>query len=430
MNRTVNFLIFLFVVLSMSSMPSLSKDTADVSTSDKLSGASTSEKIDILAEEIERLKNQELFGGELGSQRGFGAAASKVYNTSKGLAIGGYGEIVNKAYIEGDKYDQSDAYRGILYVGYKFDDEWTLNTEVEFEHADESYLEFAYIDYAPKATNGKLGARAGLLLLPLGIINEKHEPTLFHGVYRPWTENKIIPTTSRENGVGIFGQLGEKLDYKLYYVTSLKYPGVTKQGAGMRDFRGKGSQTVSNEMATIGRLEYQLTPNMMIGGSWYEGKVNPSSGVTGFEVNDPHTSVQMLSVFTKGEVMDIEYVFLYAENNFSHVQRLNNTLTSAKHLKFGKKQVGYYGEVAHDLGPYIGTSWYVAPFYRYEYLNFHDEIEASAERNIDYRTKYHTTGISVKPIYNIVLKADYTRYLDGARDGDYRALNLGIGYIF
>ena len=60
MNRTVNFLIFLFVVLSMSSMPSLSKDTADVSTSDKLSGASTSEKIDILAEEIERLKNQEL----------------------------------------------------------------------------------------------------------------------------------------------------------------------------------------------------------------------------------------------------------------------------------------------------------------------------------------------------------------------------------
>ncbi|MEE2975420.1 MAG: hypothetical protein VX343_03085, partial [Thermodesulfobacteriota bacterium] len=61
---------------------------------------------------------------------------------------------------------------------------------------------------------------------------------------------------------------------------------------------------------------------------------------------------------------------------------------------------------------------------------FHDEVEASAERNIDYRTKYHTTGISVKPIYNIVLKADYTRYLDGARDGDYRALNLGIGYIF
>ena len=106
--KILKIFLLAFIVLLASNMSSFSKETA--STGDMLSGASTSEKIDILADEIEKLKNQELFGGELGSQRGFGAAASKVYNTSKGLAIGGYGEIVNKAYIEGDKYDQSDAY--------------------------------------------------------------------------------------------------------------------------------------------------------------------------------------------------------------------------------------------------------------------------------------------------------------------------------
>ena len=120
-----------------------------------------------------------------------------VYNTSKGLAIGGYGEIFNTAYLTSDKADKSDAYRGVFYIGYKFDDEWSLNTEIELEHVDESYLEFAYIDYDPKSLDGKLGFRAGLLLLPLGIINEIHEPTTYHGVFRPWVENKLIPTSKK-----------------------------------------------------------------------------------------------------------------------------------------------------------------------------------------------------------------------------------------
>ena len=419
--------IFILVIVSflVLNTPLFSKESVE------FSGASTSEKIDILAAEIEKFKNQELFSGELGSQKGFGPAASKVYNTSKGLAIGGYGEIVNKSYLAGDNYDQSDAYRAVLYVGYKFDEEWTLNTEIEIEHGDEAFLEFAYVDYSPKPTNGKLGARAGLLLLPLGIINEQHEPVLFHGVYRPWVENKIIPTTSRENGVGLFGSLVDnKIDYKLYYVTAWKYPGTSKTGAGMRDFRGKGSQTTSNEFATIGRLQYNIDSKNMIGVSIYDGKINPSSSVTNYKVNDPRTKVRMLSLFTKGELYGIEYAALYHENSFSHVQRLNNTLTTAAYNQFGKKQVGYYYEVAKDMGKYLGSSWYIAPFFRYEFLDFHDEVDSSAYKNSDYETEYHTMGLSIKPIYNIVLKVDYTRYTDGGVNGDSRLLNLGLGYVF
>jgi hypothetical protein len=423
-------LLVLFALLVVPFSNSFSKEEAGLGSS--FSGASTDEKISILAEEVERLRNQELFGGEIGTtSKGFGPAASKVYNTSKGLAIGGYGEIYNKAYLAGDQYDKSDAYRGVFYIGYKFDDEWSLNTEVELEHVNESYLEFAYVDYDPKKFDGKLGFRAGLLLLPLGIVNEMHEPTTFHGVFRPWVENKLIPTTSRENGVGVYGSLmDDKLDYKWYYVNSWQNPAANKKGAGMRDFRGKGAETVSNEYANVAKLTYHLNENTDLGFSIYDGEINPKSG-TAVTVNDSNSSVRMLTGYIKGEYRDFEYTYLYHENRFSSVSRLNSTLTSTNtHEKFGTKQKGYYYSLAKDVGGMLGTEWYVAPFYRYEYINFHDEVDSSAFENSDYETQYYTFGLTVKPIYNIALKMDVTRYTDKAENGDSRILSLGLGYIF
>ena len=94
MYHKIKIFILVFAMFLMPSISSFSKEGAE------FSNASTSQKIDILAEEIEKLKNQELFGGELeeNHEHGFGPAASKVYNTARGLAIGGYGEIENKSY--------------------------------------------------------------------------------------------------------------------------------------------------------------------------------------------------------------------------------------------------------------------------------------------------------------------------------------------
>jgi hypothetical protein len=430
MLKLSNFKVLL-LVFSIVLVPIFSSFSKELAGSSEFSSASTDEKINILAEEIERLRNQELFGGEIGSVKGFGPAASKVYNTSQGLAIGGYGEVYNKSYLTGDNYDQSDAYRGVLYIGYKFNDEWSLNTEYEFEHVDESYLEFAYIDYDPKSTDGKLGFRAGLLLLPLGITNEIHEPTTFHGVFRPWVENKLIPTTSRENGAGIYGKVMDgKVEYKWYYVTGWQNPAANKTGAGMRDFRGKGGETVSNEWANVASLKFHLNENHTVGFSVYDGEINPKSGST-ITVNDSNSSVRMLTGYIQGQYSGLEYDFLYHENRFSNVSRLNSTLTSTNlHKRFGTKQKGYYYTVAKDIGKHIGSSWYIAPFYRYESVNFHDEVDSSSFKNGDFDTQYYTVGLTAKPIYNIALKMDYTRYTDKADLGDSRILSVGLGYIF
>ena len=168
------------------------------------------EKVDILVEEIGRLESifavpEEL---ELTTFAGLGPAASKVYKKDRGLSIGGYGEVRLRTFHNKGDDDQSDifdALRAVLYVGYKFNDNWVFNSEIEFEHGGTGgggsvSTEFLTIDYLWR---DGVNARAGLLLVPMGFINEIHEPTFFFGAERPEVERVILPSTWRENGVGL-----------------------------------------------------------------------------------------------------------------------------------------------------------------------------------------------------------------------------------
>ena len=102
--------------------------------------------------------------------------------------------------------------RAVVYLGYKFDDHFLLNTEIEYENAvvasdkgGEAEVEFAYIDYMHSAA---FNARSGLVLIPSGLVNQLHEPTAFLGARRPDVEDLIIPSTWRELGAGAYGTLG------------------------------------------------------------------------------------------------------------------------------------------------------------------------------------------------------------------------------
>lgn len=152
-------------------------------------------KINILTKEVQDIQSQGL---------------------SSRVSLGGYGEIVFKD--NSDSNAQWDTLRNVLYVGYKFSDKWSFMTEIEIEHADEIYTEFAEIRYAHSEL---LNFKAGLLLSPLGLVNLEHEPTRFIGVNRPEIEKNIIPTTMRENGFGVYGTW-KNLDYKYYIMNSLE----------------------------------------------------------------------------------------------------------------------------------------------------------------------------------------------------------------
>jgi hypothetical protein len=229
-------------------------------------------KVDVLTDEVATLRTQVAVPEEteLKSAYGFGPAASKIYGVQRGLSIGGYGEALYLNFIgdeENTDLDRSDALRTVIYLGYKFTDRIVFNSEIEFEHATTSNVnngagsgsvsvEFAALDFFWR---DELNARAGLLLVPMGFINEVHEPPFFYGVQRPETETRILPTTWRENGVGIFGTLGETVEYRSYLLSGFNAQNFTD--AGIRSGRQQGNRSLSEDFGWVTRVDW--TPEVV-----------------------------------------------------------------------------------------------------------------------------------------------------------------------
>jgi len=207
-------------------------------------------QIRILAEEIEDLKMSDVVEPIEDIERGLGPSASKVYQVDRGVSVGGYGELLYENFASeqedsapSGKTDQLDLLRAVLYFGYKFNDRIVFNSEIEYEHAStgregEVSVEFAYLDFLFRDA---VNVRAGLILLPMGFVNELHEPPTFLGARRPYVETLLIPTTWRENGAGVYGEHGP-ISYRAYVTNGLAALGGTSYKEKVGATRGSTSE--------------------------------------------------------------------------------------------------------------------------------------------------------------------------------------------
>src|SRR6185295_18797550 len=119
-----------------------------------------------------------------------------------------------------------DFHRFVLLVTHSFTDRIRFVGELELEHAlveggeekGELELEQAYVDFL---FSRGFNVRAGMVLMPVGIINERHEPPVYYGVERPFVDTVIIPTTWFETGVGIHGEVGRGWRYRGFVTAPL-----------------------------------------------------------------------------------------------------------------------------------------------------------------------------------------------------------------
>jgi hypothetical protein len=162
------------------------------------------------------------------------------------LNFGGYGQIDYNQPFDKDirKNGKLDIHRLVLFAGYEFNEKTRFITELEFEHVTEVYVEQAYLSYN---ILNNLSVKGGLMLIPMGIINEYHEPPSYNGVERPNTDNVIVPTTWREIGLGFDGRINSaSLRYQVYLVNGFNgYDGTAnlKGSNGLRSGRQKGAES-------------------------------------------------------------------------------------------------------------------------------------------------------------------------------------------
>lgn len=397
------------------------KSTSNAAESDKI--AELERKLEILAGEIEKMKIGEAAQATV-SEHGLGPAASKVYHAERGLSIGGYGEVLYQNF-RSDRPDprssEIDLQRAVLYFGYKFDDKWVLNSEVEYEHGVGAEVEFAYIDYLWKP---QMSFRAGRVLLPVGLINELHEPTVYLGANRPDVETLIIPTTWREDGFGLFGQAGP-FSYRTYLLAGFNAEGFTDQG--LVEGRQEGVQSKADDIAWVGRLDYTGVPGLLAGGSVYTG--DSGQGIRSVTGRKLGVATKIYEGHLDWKWRGLEFRALGVQTKIDDVAALNETLGLTGVESIGSKLQGYYVQLGYDVlaGKSGGRS--LTPYARYEAYDTQKEVPAGFLRNPANDVNSLTLGIAFKPIDQIVLKADYQKYDNRAKTG-VDQINVLLGYIF
>jgi hypothetical protein len=395
-------------------------------------------RLGVLAEEIERLKTQLVIPEkeELRPYFGLGPAASKVYGIARGVSLAGYGELTYENFkgtkddgTPSGKRDQADFLRGVIYLGYKFSERVVFNSEIEFEHAStgkkgEASVEFAYLDFL---LHPAIHARVGMLLIPMGWVNEQHEPVTFHGVLRPDVERFIIPTTWRENGAGVFGEPLPGLEYRLYAVAGLKASGFSAD-SGIRGGRQSGSVSLAEDLALTGRLDYKGLSGLTIGASFFAGNSGQGDQVGGQTIDAP---VTLWDLHAQWRWRGIEVRALYAEGRVGEADRVNVLKGVTGKGSIGSRLKGGYLEVAYDLLPLLrpGTTHYLAPFVRYERLNTQAAVPAGYLADPANNRNLWTMGLTYKPIPNVAVKFDYQDRRNRAGTG-VNQWNLGVSYLF
>ncbi|MEA2073442.1 MAG: porin [Campylobacterota bacterium] len=358
---------------------------------------------------------------------GLGAAASKVYYSKSPLSIGGYGEMyysnTNK---EGSSTGKSvvDVYRFVPYIGYKFTDNIILNTEIEFEHGGSEVssvdnngavtsqkggyvkIEFMYLDFL---INKNLNARVGNFLVPMGLINERHEPTLFTTVQRPGTSKYLIPSTWHENGAMVFGNITDDISYKVAMITGLS---TGDNGSKwLRNGRGGSYKQTNPEFAGVARVDYSGVKGLFVGASTYFGASN----------NGEDSNTIMYDIHGDYKASGFRAYGVYTQTLRSKSATISST--AAKEAKGGFLNLSY------NVLATTNSNYSLPVFVQYESINPQATLADSSSLDPVNTT---TVGVNYFPHEQVVLKADYAMadndLSDSKKSSD--VLSLSMGFIF
>ena len=335
------------------------------------------------------------------------AVESQPASKAKQVHIGGYGELHynNLEFPDGTKFKELDFHRFVLFFGYDFSDSIRFHSELELEHSiagdgqnGEIELEQAYIEFD---LTENMEAKGGLFLIPVGILNETHEPTTFYGVERNPVERNIIPTTWWEGGAALTGRFGGSgLSYDLAITSGLD------GGTSVRGGRQKVSEATANDLAYTGRLKYTGLPGLELAGTaQYQSDMTQSADPN---INDG----VLLSTHAIWNISQFQVRALYASWDIDVTSNASAT-DQAK-----DKQDGYYLEGSWKFIPSTGV------FARYDAWD-NGGVGDTEETQT-------SVGLNYWPHEGVVIKFDYQKQDHGAvNEADEQdGFNIGLGYAF
>lgn len=340
------------------------------------------------------------------------APVSRAASWAERSRFGGYGEL---HYNNLDSKEEIDFHRFVLYFAHDFTDTIRLFSEVEIEHAlagddapGEVELEQAYVEFDVLEQHS---LRAGLQLIPVGILNEVHEPPTFFGVERNRVETEIIPTTWWEGGIGMHGEIFPGWRYNLLLSSGLEVDTTGSNPFRIRAGRQKVAEAVAEDGAITANVEWAGMPGVEL-------------GLTG----------QYQTDVTQGE-QDIDATLFSAHADVKRGPFGFRALFARWDLDEGDPGVGPATNPDRpgrdeQYGWYLEPAYYLQPgFVPGEFGVFarYSEFDTQASADLDTKVAQVDAGFNYWPIPDVVFKFDYQNQMEA---GDDDGFNLGVGYQF
>jgi hypothetical protein len=394
-----------------------------------------------------------------------------------GLSIGAYGEIkfgaMQNPAANGQWQNGFDAARFVLLPTYAITDNIIFNAEIEFEHAGSGFdaddklhgtaeIEQIWVDF--KIIDQFNWRAPGIDLVPIGYINQHHEPTQFYSVNRPELYNGLIPSTFKAGSSSVYGTIADGLSYQVQVSTSIEDfggdfglrtdaktvpPFPTGYAAGISGLDALGFSTpvrggfdqLNNTLAYAGKLDFAPVFLPGFAGSvsaYYSPNVTPRGAYADTGDLLGHTSVGIFDAEFRYRVPQtgLELRGEYVRVDFSHPENLRANNDTDPTNNVGKSMFGYSGEIAYHvpLGTILNSDWEAVPFYRYTYENLQTGGFAGTDANTPTgagQRQFHTAGLAIFPSPKLVLKATYQRVIDKSLAGALSDSFLGgVGFFF
>lgn len=321
-----------------------------------------------------------------------------------------------------------DFHRFVLLFNHSFSDRLRFVGELELEHglvegleeSGELELEQAYLDFRVKPA---LNFRAGMLLAPVGIINERHEPPAFFGVERPFVDTFIVPTTWFDTGAGVHGTFGGGWQYRAYLMAPLDATRITAE-EGLAEAKQSGFQSNVRNVAGTGRLEYVGYPGLTLGTSFWRGQ-------TGFNFRREQSHVGLVELDGRYHTGSLGIRGEFAHVFIDGAEAISDLLQRSTGINpnIARQMRGFY--VEPSIRPLPGLNLDLGAFVRYENFDTQFRMPAGVLPLKQFDRSAWIAGASYYPDPDVVLKIDYTIVRNRSSlfpSSD--SLNIGLGWWF
>lgn len=416
------------------------------------------QQLDAVKTQLQQLKaqNEALAAAQQqqAAQAQVASTAAPTGGISPDLSLWGYGEIYYTHPVHDSSKTEFDLARAVFGIGYRFDDRTNFNSEYEVEHAvssasdkgefevEQFYIDHQIADWA--------GVKAGLFLMPFGLLNEHHEPTNFYGVQRNFVETLIIPSTWREGGVGFHGNTPIGLGWDVGVTTGVNLGGwnnspenpqyrtaldlednaVAPLQATHQELQLANAQHLSQYVS----LNYSGVPGLLAGAAIFTGKAAIPKVPAGL----PDERVTLWEAHARWTPGAADFSAVYARGQISDTATYNLVNTGVAN-PLPSQFLGYYFQGAYTVWP--SGSYRFSPFIRWEHYDMGVAFEGIAPGFTTVptglaadgkpwpqpRDRVWTVGASFFLNPHVVLKADYQHF---DINSDFTRMDLGLGLNF